>query len=175
MGDRLSGLKGTPTPTLNNMSGGSVIQTGSATGSATSNTFRQTATSSPSSLVQQLQAPPIMSNPSLGSPTKNHNRVPSSPNIPTVVGPASMRPQPPADQGGQGQSSTGSSTSQASKLQSLQTLMAQQGLQQGLLNMAGYSGASASGLVGQPMVQYPWSTTGATSGTSSAQQANAAY
>ena len=171
--DRLSGLKGTPTPTLNNMSGGSVIQTGSATGSATSNTFRQTATSSPSSLVQQLQAPPIMTNPSLGSPTKNHNRVPSSPNIPTVVGPASMRPQPPASDGGQGQSSTGSSTSQASKLQSLQTLMAQQGLQQGLLNMAGYPGTSASGLVGQPMVQYPWSTTGATSGTSSAQQASA--
>ena len=170
--DRLSGLKGTPTPTLNNMSGGSVIQTGSGTGSATSSNFRQTATSSPSSLVQQLQAPPIMTNPSMGSPTKNHNRVPSSPNIPTVVGPASMRPQPASD-GGQGQSSTGSSTSTASKLQSLQTLMAQQGLQQGLLNMAGYPGASASGLVGQPMVQYPWSTTGATSGTSSAQQASA--
>ena len=167
--DRLSGLKGTPTPTLGNMSGGSVIQTGSTTGSATSSNFRQTATSSPSSLVQQLQAPPIMTNPSMGSPTKNHNRVPSSPNIPTVVGPASMRPQPPAD-GGQGQSSTGSSsTSTASKIQSLQTLMAQQGL----LSMAGYPGASASGLVGQPMVQYPWSTTGATSATSSAQQASA--
>lgn len=45
--------------------------------------------------------------------------------------------------------------------------------QQGLLSMAGYPGASASGLVGQPMVQYPWSTTGATSATSSAQQASA--
>jgi len=164
--DRLSGFKSTPS--LGNMSGGSVIQQQPQTGSATSSNFRQTATSSPSSLVQQLQAPPIMTNPSMGSPTKNHNRVPSSPNIPTVVGPASMRPQP-AD-GGQGQSSTGSSTSTTSKLQSLQTLMAQQGLLQGL---AGYPGASASGLVGQPMVQYPWSTTGAPSATSSAQQASA--
>ena len=164
--DRLSGFKSTPS--LGNMSGGSVIQQQPQTGSATSSNFRQTATSSPSSLVQQLQAPPIMTNPSMGSPTKNHNRVPSSPNIPTVVGPASMRPQP-AD-GGQGQSSTGSSTSNASKLQSLQTLMAQQGL---LSSMAGYPGASASGLVGQPMVQYPWSNTGAPSATSSAQQATA--
>jgi hypothetical protein len=167
--DRLSGFKSTPS--LGNMSGGSVIQQQQPqTGSAASSNFRQTATSSPSSLVQQLQAPPIMTNPSMGSPTKNHNRVPSSnPNIPTVVGPASMRPQPASD-GGQGQSSTGSSTSQASKLQSLQTLMAQQA---GLLNMAGYPGASASGLVGQPMVQYPWPTTGASSATSSAQQASA--
>ena len=74
--------------------------------------------------------------------------------------------------GGQGQSNTGSSSSSlasptASNLQSIQTLNAQQGL----LKM-GSPGASASGPVGQPMVQYPWSTTGAPSITSSAHQAS---
>ena len=44
--------------------------------------------------------------------------------------------------------------------------------QQGLLNM-GFPDTSASGLVGQPVFQYPWSTTGAPSVTSSAQQASA--
>jgi hypothetical protein len=74
--------------------------------------------------------------------------------------------------GGQGQSNTGSSSSSsayatASNLQTIQTLTAQQGL----LNMGSPSG-SASNPVGQPMVQYPWSTTGAPSTTSSAQQAS---
>ena len=70
---------------------------------------------------------------------------------------------------GQGQSNGGSSSSSSasattSNLQTIQTLTAQQGL----LNM-GSPGASTSNPVGQPMVQYPLSTSGAPSITSSAQ------
>ena len=73
---------------------------------------------------------------------------------------------------GQGQSNAGSSSSSsgsatASNLQSIQTLTAQQGL----LNM-GSPGAPTSNPVGQPMVQYPWSTTEAPTINSSAHQAS---
>ena len=159
--DRLSGLKGTSSS--GNMSGGSVTQQTSATSSGGS--FRPAATSSPSSLVQQLQAPPMMANPGIGSPTKN-NRVPSSPApIPTVVGGSSERGQSSAT----GSNPGGASSSQtAANLQSLQSLMAQQGL----LGM-GFPSAATSGLVGQPMVQYPWSTSGVAPSTNSSAQQDA--
>merc|ERR1711935_1106821 len=67
-----------------------------------------------------------------------------------------------------GSSGSSGSSQTAANLQSLQSLMAQQGL----LGM-GFPSAS-SGLVGQPMVQYPWSTATAAPSTNSSAQQDAA-
>ena len=115
--DRLSGLKGSP----------SGPQQQSA---AAPSTLSGYPTSTPSSLVQQLQAPPIMTpNQGLTSPSKS-NRGSSSTST-----------------------SSASNALSAANLQSLQTLMASQGL----FGM-GFPGTSTGLQMGQPMVQNPWST-----------------
>lgn len=88
-------------------------------------------TSSPSSLVQQLQAPPILANPGLTSPTKSSRASSTPQQAPSIPTSSAL-------------------TSQSAAMQSLLA-------SQGLLGM-GFPGASATGLVGQPMVQYPWAS-----------------
>ncbi len=117
--DRLSGLK--------NTSGSS---------------FPITSSSANSSLVQQLQAPPIVANPGgLTSPSSSKgNQI-----------------QRASTSSGASSSGNSSGSSVAANLQSLQTLMASQGL-------LGFPGAP------QPMIQYPYSAQQAASAWAEAQR-----
>ena len=143
--DRLSGLKGSS-------SSSSVTPSSSVTAASISSS-----PASNSSLVQQLQAPPMMTNPGLSSPNKSRN------NPATNSGVSNTGLSNP------GLSNAGASSSSLSAPNMSSNAALQQGLQamlasqtQNLLGM-GFPGASGpSGLVGQPMGQlgqmgqYPW-------------------
>ena len=145
--DRLSGLKGSS-------SSSSVTPSSSVTASISS-------PASNSSLVQQLQAPPMMTNPGLSSPNKSRN------NPVTNSGVSRNNPVTNAGVSNAVMSNAGASSSSLSAPNMSSNAALQQGLQamlasQNLLGM-GFPGASGpSGLVGQPMGQlgqmgqYPW-------------------
>ena len=102
-----------------------------------------------SSLVQQLQAPPMMTNPGLTSPTKQ------SRNSTAAVSTAAASATSTLSSMQQQQSSNAAAAANNAAMQ--QALLASQ------LGMGfpGASGAAASSLVGQPMVQFPWATSSA--------------
>ena len=102
-----------------------------------------------SSLVQQLQAPPMMTNPGLTSPTKQ------SRNSTAAVSTAAASATSTLSSMQQQQSSNAAAAANNVAMQ--QALLASQ------LGMGfpGASGAAASSLVGQPMVQFPWATSSA--------------